>query len=91
MEGELLMEDQTSQNVSSGVPSLCPAGCGFFGSPAFEGRCSKCYRDYQERKDERARLGQNPVTGTPSEDRTDGKGERERKRERERRLLWSKG
>lgn len=75
------MEDQTSQNVSSGVPSLCPAGCGFFGSPAFEGRCSKCYRDYQERKDERARLGQNPVTGTPSEDRTDGKGER---RERER-------
>ena len=71
------MEDQSGQNVSSGVPSMCRSGCGFFGSTAFEGLCSKCYRDYQERKDERARLGQSPVAGTETggtrEERTDGK------------------
>ena len=54
------MEDQTHSNVEGGCPSLCRAGCGFFGSTAFEGLCSKCYRDYQERKDAR-------LSGTPTQ------------------------
>ncbi|KAL5966609.1 AN1-type zinc finger protein 5 [Taenia solium] len=29
-------------------PRLCRKGCGFYGSPNFDGFCSKCHRDMQE-------------------------------------------
>ncbi len=43
------MEDQTHNIANqSECPSLCRAGCGFFGSPQFDGLCSKCHRDYED-------------------------------------------
>ena len=39
-----------NENLSSPSPTLCTTGCGYYGNPAFDGMCSKCFKDALKRR-----------------------------------------
>jgi predicted nucleic acid binding AN1-type Zn finger protein len=53
------MENQEQQ-----ATALCRGGCGFFGSSATEGLCSKCFKDSIKRKQDTARLSPNSANSS---------------------------
>ena len=57
------MEGNRNQNMPS--TTLCRTGCGFYGNQAFDGMCSKCYKDALKRKQNAPVSGRStPTTGT---------------------------
>lgn len=48
------MEHNGNENLTSPSPTLCTNGCGYYGNSAFDGMCSKCFKDTLKRRQQSA-------------------------------------
>lgn len=61
--------DQTQDKASTrSEPVLCLASCGFFGNPATNNYCSKCWKQQQQQQQQQPEHAQNgnPCSGAPA-------------------------
>lgn len=58
---------ETTSQAAPSVPLLCRTGCGFYASVAFDGMCSKCYKEMMDQAVSSSATSPTPTVSTCSQ------------------------